>query len=82
MDGTSLTAPEMLGSGNLERDHLEDTQDNSETTLLNLDDNSTFDRPNPPRATLESLANTQRIIEQIQSASFGDEENQWSADGV
>jgi hypothetical protein len=80
MDGTSLTAPEMLGSGNLERDHLEDTQDNSETTLFNLDDNSTFDRPNPPRATLESLANTQRIIEQIQSASFGDEENQWSAD--
>ena len=30
--------------------------------------------------TLESLVNTQRMIEQIQGASFSEEENQWSAD--
>ena len=56
----------------------EGTQD--EATLFNLDDYGTFDRPNPPHATLESLANTQRMIEQIQGASFSEEENQWSAD--
>jgi hypothetical protein len=62
-----------LGSGN-----PEDIQD--EAILFNLDDNGASDHPNPPQATLESLANTQRIIEQIQGASFDDEEHQWSAD--
>ena len=56
----------------------EDIQD--EAALFNLDDDKDVTRPNPPQATLENLANMQIIIEQIQGASFSDEETQWSED--
>jgi hypothetical protein len=53
-----------------------------EAALFNLDDNEDVTRPNPPQATLENLANMQAIlvIEQIQGASWSDEEKQWSDD--
>lgn len=70
-DMPSLDA--LLGNGIPEA-----TQD--EATLFNLDDYGTFDHPNPPHATLKSPANTQKMIEQIQGASFSEEENQWSTD--
>jgi hypothetical protein len=53
--------------------------DQEEATLFNLDDND-FNRLGPPQATLENLASMQTIIEQIQGASFGEEERQWSDD--
>ena len=62
-----------FGDGN-----SEDIQ--NEAVLYNLDDNDSFVCPNPPQATLESLANVQKIIEQIQGASFSEEQNQWSCD--
>ena len=68
---TALNAS--LGTGN-----PEDIQD--EAALFNLDDNEVVTRQNPPQATLENLANMQTIIEQIQGASFSDEEKQWSTD--
>ena len=70
---TSESLNTLLGSG-----IPEDIQD--EAILFNLDNNDDFYGPHPPRATLESLASMQTIIEQIQGASFNDEEKQWSDD--
>ena len=56
----------------------EDIQD--EAILFNLDNNNDFNCPHPPWATFESLASMQTIIEQIQDASFNNEEKQCSDD--
>jgi hypothetical protein len=60
---------------------LEDIPDfDREAVLFNLDNDDNFVHPNPPQATLEDLVNMQRIIEEIQGVSFGDEEKQWNGD--
>ena len=47
--------------------------------MFNLDNNEDVTRLlNAPQATLENLANMQTMIEQIQGATFSDEEKQWS----
>jgi len=69
----SLSASESLDSSTFEDSGIQDN-----ATLFNLDDN--FNHPNPPQATLDNLASTQTIIEQIRGASFSDEEKQWGSD--
>ena len=74
MDATSLASQNDLPDRN-DSENLED-----EVAMFNLDDDDDFARANPPQATLNDLANMQRIIECIQGASFDDERKQWSSD--
>src|SRR5204863_5864375 len=62
----------------LDENNLENIED--EPALFNLDNDNDVAHANPPQATLESLANMQRTIQQVQGTSFDEERKQWSRD--
>jgi len=67
---SNLTSPQALGAEIADR----------EDVAFNLDEDAAPTHLDPPLSSLETLANAQRIISQLESASFDDEEDQWRSD--
>jgi hypothetical protein len=73
-----MDVPSLAPLDNISEGHISDDMQD-EAMLFNLDQDDDSAHTRLPQATLESLADIQKVIEQVQSASFIEEEKQWSS---